>query len=240
VHRSRSSRYSLSLVLVHRSSRSSSCSCIATLKYLAPCKPDMRTSLSIDRTGSGRTLLELIPSLPLDPMSESIEDVGWTIVPSIAAKMLAQVITEQVGVARIPSRCSQLHSRLAPIAFYGMLGCFAEVIWTGITRRERGCIGSVSLYMFPLYGTLLPYLFAPAYRMLVRMGLRVYSRAVLYAMAILMIEYVYGKILRWIIGVCPWEYKRGMHVDGLIRIDYAPVWGLAAIGLERVIDRVGV
>lgn len=47
---------------------------------------------------------------------------------------------------------------------------------------------------------------------------------VYYAVLIFMGEYLFGSILKTY-GICPWDYT-GLHsnVNGLIRLDFAPLW----------------
>jgi len=42
------------------------------------------------------------------------------------------------------------------------------------------------------------------------------------------IKYATGFALQHIIGQCPWHYKIGNHLHGLIRFNYAPAWMLFA------------
>jgi len=39
-----------------------------------------------------------------------------------------------------------------------------------------------------------------------------------------------------VLGDCPWRYRKGMHLHGLVRLDYAPYWLGAALGFEWLRD----
>lgn len=50
-------------------------------------------------------------------------------------------------------------------------------------------------------------------------------------LAIFGIEFTSGWLLRKIVGKCPWDYGQAQYgIMGLIRLDYAHYWLLAAIG----------
>jgi uncharacterized membrane protein len=51
---------------------------------------------------------------------------------------------------------------------------------------------------------------------------------------IFMTEYASGFFLRRL-GICPWDYTgRGLNIDGLIRLDFAPGWFGAGLLFERL------
>ena len=56
-------------------------------------------------------------------------------------------------------------------------------------------------------------------------GLPLVVRGGIYMLCIYMAEYASGWGLQRIAGVCPWNYSQSKyHINGLIRLDYAPVW----------------
>ena len=124
---------------------------------------------------------------------------------------------------------------------YGALGWCVEVAWTALestaTRRQRGwrLMGHTYLWMFPIYGLLAP-LFEPLHDALRSRSAAL--RGAVYAGGFLVGEYVSGWLLRRLVGVCPWDYtgRCRWHVDGLMRPDYAPLWALLGLTLERVHD----
>jgi uncharacterized membrane protein len=111
------------------------------------------------------------------------------------------------------------------IVFTAACGAFGE--------KDRSLRGETYLWMLPIYGAggllleelqerLTPHVPRPL-------------RAVAYVGAIYSIEYGSGLLLRRLLGVCPWDYEdRGVNVDGLIRLDFAPFWFGAALAFEPV------
>jgi len=64
-----------------------------------------------------------------------------------------------------------------------------------------------------------------------------WSRATLYATGFGAWEYGSGRLLRAVRGEAPWDYAHARrHVDGLVRADYLPLWGLAGLAYERLHD----
>lgn len=124
---------------------------------------------------------------------------------------------------------------------YGALGWCAEVVFTGVTNlvRERDprLPGTTSLWMLPIYGLARP-LFEPAHDLL-RDRLPAPARAGIYAAGFMTVEYATGRLLRALVGRAPWDYSHArLSVDGLTRLDYAPLWAAAGLALERVHDRL--
>jgi hypothetical protein len=53
------------------------------------------------------------------------------------------------------------------------------------------------------------------------------------------VEYLAGTVLRRTVGVVPWDYtghSRWTLPGGATRLDYAPVWAVAGVALERFHD----
>ena len=52
-------------------------------------------------------------------------------------------------------------------------------------------------------------------------------------------EYVCGSWLR-ARGICPWDYTgRHSNVDGLIRLDFAPLWFMTGLLFEQITKKKG-
>lgn len=133
----------------------------------------------------------------------------------------------------------RVRSRLARFAAYGALGLATELGFTAahtaIATGGRRLDGHTSGWMFPVYGLIQP-LFEPAHDAL-RSRLPAPVRACVYAGGFLAVEYVSGRLYRDVLGEAPWDYSHARwNVDGLIRADYAALWGLASLALERIDD----
>lgn len=134
------------------------------------------------------------------------------------------------------------------VLIYGAFGWCAEIVWTAayelvadlarngrVASPERWRLtGRTYLWMFPLYGAG-GLLFEPCHE-----ALRAYPwplRGLVWMLLIFAVEYVSGAGLRRLTGLCPWDYSYARcQVHGLIRLDYAPVWFLFGLLLERVHD----
>lgn len=124
---------------------------------------------------------------------------------------------------------------------YGALGLCTEVVFTGVKGFVRSgdarLPGRTSLWMFPIYGLARP-LFEPAHD-LMRERVAAPARAAVYAAGFMAVEYVTGYALRALVGRAPWDYSHArLNIDGLTRLDYAPLWAAAGLALERVHDRL--
>lgn len=115
-----------------------------------------------------------------------------------------------------------------------MIGWAMEVFWTGLHAfrvRNLKLIGSSSLWMFPIYGSAA--FLAPVMRAM--KGAHIFKRGLVYMSCIFLGEYVSGLLLKSR-DMCPWDYSRSpYHCQGVIRLDYAPVWFLVGLLYERIL-----
>ena len=124
---------------------------------------------------------------------------------------------------------------------YGATGSLMEAAFTTVVAvagsRRPAVRGPSTPWMAPIYGLAMP-LFEPVHD---RVRHRpAWQRATVYAVGILAVEAATGWTLRRVTGSCPWDYsgRSPFSVAGLIRLDYAPLWGLAGLGAELVHDRL--
>jgi len=62
-----------------------------------------------------------------------------------------------------------------------------------------------------------------------------FGRGLVYMAGCFAVEYTSGWLIQRATGAIPWDYShRRWQVHGLIRLDYAPVWFLFGLLLERV------
>jgi uncharacterized membrane protein len=139
--------------------------------------------------------------------------------------------------ARKPQRF-EMDSRLGRFAVYGGLGWCFEVFFTGlhdfIRTRDSRLPSRTSIWMFPIYGLLQP-LYEPLHDRLRHKP--VAARAATYAVGIMAIEYTTGRMLRAVVGKAPWDYTYAkVHIDGLVRPAYFPLWAAAGLAMEPVHD----
>lgn len=120
----------------------------------------------------------------------------------------------------------------------GTAGWCLEILFTSaesVITQDWRLMGKTSLLMFPIYG--LGALLGPLCRMadhwldagiweMGRVSVRdlVFRHGMLDMVLIFLAEYLFGTFLRFF-GICPWDYTgRPMNVNGLIRLDFAPLW----------------
>ena len=123
---------------------------------------------------------------------------------------------------------------------YGLMGLTIEVVWTAlydkIIKRVRGwdLQGTTYIWMLPIYG-LTVFLYEPIHNLIRDMDW--FYRGLIYTVGIFAVEYVIGYCLKNLNG-CPWDYslKTKYHLNGLIRLDYAPAWFVMGLALEPVHD----
>ena len=121
--------------------------------------------------------------------------------------------------------------RGARTVVYGLTGWAVDSAYVAAhTRRRRPS----SLLNIPVYALAQP-LFEPVHDA-VRSRPPV-ARAAVYGAGILGVEYLSGRLLRRLLGEAPWNYGSARTaVDGLVRLDYVPLWGAFGLALERLHD----
>lgn len=112
-----------------------------------------------------------------------------------------------------------------------------------ILAHDWRLIGRTSLLMFPIYG--MGALLAPISTMVdrwigelqIRPSDRIVRHGMLDMVLIFTTEYLAGMWLR-ARGMCPWDYSGRMtSVNGLIRLDFAPLWFMTGLLFEQITKR---
>lgn len=114
---------------------------------------------------------------------------------------------------------------------YGLAGWTLDslFVWAHTGRRRPSGLLNV-----PVYGLAQP-LFEPVHDRVRRRP--VVLRAAVYGAGVLGVEYACGRLLRRFVGRVPWDYGDARFgIDGLVRLDYLPVWAAYGLGLERFHD----
>lgn len=161
------------------------------------------------------------------------------------------------------------HVKQAGINFCkcGVTGWCLEVMFTSVESmmlNDWRLMGKTSLLMFPIYG--LGALLAPIGKGIdrwldvtgvvgipkkgnvssvrveaapLRLWDRILRHGMLYMVLIFVAEYISGTWLR-AKGICPWDYTgRHSNINGLIRLDFAPLWFLTGLLFERITKKKG-
>lgn len=118
----------------------------------------------------------------------------------------------------------------------GLIGLCIEILFTGCDsalHHDYRMTGHSSILMFPIYGAAA--LIEPVSRILKKQN--TFIRGTVYMIGIFAAEFTSGKLLRKR-GICPWDYSREpTNIQGLIRLDYAPLWFLVGLLFERVVTK---
>jgi hypothetical protein len=117
---------------------------------------------------------------------------------------------------------------------YGITGLIFEVLWTGLCSLLAGDLtltAHTSLVMLPVYASVV--FLEPMFDVLYTMGVSPVLRGACYALMIFACEYFSGKLFQ-IIGICPWRYNGRLNIEGVIRLDYAPLWLIVGLCYERL------
>ena len=121
---------------------------------------------------------------------------------------------------------------------YGFIGWGMEIIWTGINSFLKGDLkmtGYSSLWMFPIYGMAI--FLEPFFNMLSKQPFII--RGGVYTALIFVGEFMTGWALRKVIGQCPWDYTLSPYnINGLIRLDFAPLWFMVGLFYERIFNDI--
>ncbi len=108
-----------------------------------------------------------------------------------------------------------------------------EVFWTGLAsliRHEYKLTSTTSVWMFFIYGSAV--FLEPVIG--VMSGLNIVARGLVYMLCIFSAEYIFGSALA-AGGICPWDYSHSPYsINGIIRLDYAPVWFFVGLTFEYV------
>ncbi len=114
----------------------------------------------------------------------------------------------------------------------GMYGWCMEVLWTGLhslLRHDPKLMGFSSLRMFPIYG--MASLIRPFSVLLKKCS--AITRGLIYMVCIFAVEFGAGTYLKKR-DRCPWDYSESPYqVNGVIRLDYAPIWFLTGLFFEK-------
>lgn len=119
----------------------------------------------------------------------------------------------------------------------GLTGCCMELFWTsfcGIKKKDYKLIGQTSFWMFPIYG--MAAVIKTASRGLKKRNKDMLERGLIYTMGIYAVEYTTGSFLKRK-NRCPWDYSKSKYnINGLIRLDYAPLWFAVGLIYEKILN----
>lgn len=129
------------------------------------------------------------------------------------------------------------HNLFTKFLFCGIVGWCLECFWTGLgsickRNKDLKLTSHTSLWMFPIYG-MAAFIYPLSRKLKSRCAL---VRGGVYAFLILIIEFLSGELLKKF-RACPWDYSKSrFNVDGVIRIDYIPVWFFVGLLYEKLLN----
>lgn len=116
----------------------------------------------------------------------------------------------------------------------GLTGWCMEILFTSagsLLKKDGRLIGQTSVWMFPIYG--MAVVIRPVYKVIKK--LPALFRGGIYSLGIFSFEYLSGSLLKKH-HMCPWDYSdAAANINGIIRLDYAPLWMLAGLLFERIL-----
>lgn len=135
-----------------------------------------------------------------------------------------------------------MKNRLISFCLFSCIGITGEIFFTSIYTNVNAVMtgeawnwklqGRSYIWMFFIYG--FASVFFP-YAMDRMKNIHIIFRLLVYTAGIYIAEFISGFLLEKFTGVCPWEYKNGLHILGYIRLDYFPAWMVFAYLLERTV-----
>lgn len=129
----------------------------------------------------------------------------------------------------------QKYSILRKYIIYGLLGICLEIFWTGLEsllKNDYTLAGKTYIWMFFIYG--LGVFLEPVHH-----KIRTYNilfRGIVYMIIIFCIEFITGLLLKYLIGVCPWQYTGTGSLYGIVSLSFVPIWFCTGLLFEKVHD----
>ena len=109
----------------------------------------------------------------------------------------------------------------------------SKVIDGKIRGRDIYLEGHTYLWMAPIYGTLLLFIFEPVYSLIA--SWHPFFRFLIWSITFTFFEGLFGYIYDKILGFCPWDYsssKFKIFKNGYTKWTLIPQWGIAGLFIE--------
>lgn len=120
----------------------------------------------------------------------------------------------------------------------GLTGWCMEVFWTGLgsaIKKDKKLTSNTSIWMFPIYATAI--IFEPMSQEMKHKKRPPLYRGFVYAISIFTTEFISGSILKHH-DCCPWDYSKAKtNINGVIRLDYFPVWFATGLIYEKILNK---
>lgn len=102
-----------------------------------------------------------------------------------------------------------------------------------VYEKDEKFEGKTYLWMIPIYGILILFLFEPVYKWI--MDWPIYFRYITWAICFTLFEGLTGWVYDKLIGFCPWDYSGSrwkVCERGYTKYSLIPAWGVAGIIIE--------
>ncbi len=123
------------------------------------------------------------------------------------------------------------------VVLFAVFGWAIEVFFTGFFSAIGGDIkatGHTYLWMVAVWG---PggLIFERSVFFLKTRRARFLPRVLVYAIGLMVVEYLAGGLIYLISGIVPWDYSADTdwHISGFVRLDYLPYWAVCGIVMEQ-------
>lgn len=123
------------------------------------------------------------------------------------------------------------------VAFGVILEWFFVILSKVIDGKIRGndiyLEGHTYLWMAPVYGVLLLFIFEPVFGLI--SGWNIIFRYIVWAISFTFFEGFAGFMYEKLIGFCPWDYSQSkwkIFKNGYTKYSLIPLWGLAGLLIE--------
>lgn len=131
-------------------------------------------------------------------------------------------------------------SAVVRLYVYALHGCLCEVAftaaWDWCSTRDSRLAGHSSLWALPMYATAI-YLMESLRAQLLAWHCPLPARLTAYTVFIYLWEFSWGAGLT-LLGACPWDYSGYRYnLGGLVTLEYALLWALAAFIAEQHVIR---
>ena len=102
-----------------------------------------------------------------------------------------------------------------------------------ITEDDRNLHGQISLWMIPVYGILLLFVFEPVHNLIG--SWHFIYRHIIYSISFTAFEALSGWLYDRYLHVRPWDYRNdwGSILNGYTKLTYIPLWGIAGLIIEQ-------
>lgn len=107
----------------------------------------------------------------------------------------------------------------------------SRILDWNVTKEDKKLIGYISLWMAPIYGICLPFIYLPLSKVI--QDYNIFLQGTIFGIGFLLIEFLSGWAYHKFMKIRPWDYAGAkLSIYGYIRLDFFPLWALVGLGLK--------